>query len=57
MFDLDGLVVILLLNDMLHGLVEAWLGEQLVDVFESETAGFWEEEVLLNESVLIKERK
>jgi len=46
-FDLESLVIILLFNDMLHGLVEARLGEQLVDVFQSETASLWEEEVLL----------
>jgi len=44
--DLQGLVVILLLNDMLHSIVEARLGKELVDVFESQTTGLWEEEVL-----------
>lgn len=46
-FDLEGLVVVLLLDDVLHRVAEARLGEQLVDLFESKTTSLWEEEVLL----------
>jgi len=53
-FNLQSLVIVLLLNNVLHSIVEAWLGEKLVDIFEGQTTSLGEEEVLLAEDVSIR---